>query len=72
MPGKTDGWKLAELVKQVRPEIKIVCTTGYSSFSAERIGSDPGILLLEKPYRLSALALMVRRALEGPAPKSTN
>jgi PAS domain S-box-containing protein len=72
MPGKMDGWKLAELVKQARPEIKIVCTTGYSSFSSERIGSDPGILLLEKPYRLSALALMVRRALEGPAPKSAN
>ena len=67
MPGKTDGWQLAELAKQLRPEIKIVCTSGYSSFNAERVVANPGILLLEKPYRLSALAQMVRRALDGPA-----
>lgn len=67
MPGKTDGWQLAELVRQVRPEIKIVCTSGYSDFNAERIVANPGILLLEKPYRLSALAQMIRRALDGPA-----
>jgi signal transduction histidine kinase/ActR/RegA family two-component response regulator len=65
MPGKMDGWQLAELVKQLRPHIKIVCTSGYSSFSAERIAANPGMLLLEKPYRLSALAQMLRRALEG-------
>ena len=67
MPGKTDGWQLAELVKQLRPDIKIVCTSGYSTFNAERIVANPGILLLEKPYRLSALAQIIRRALEGPA-----
>lgn len=70
MPGKMDGWQLAELVKQLRPGIKIVCTSGYSDFNAERIVANPGILLLEKPYRLSALAQMIRRALDGPA-KST-
>ena len=67
MPGKTDGWQLAELVKQLRPDIKIVFTSGYSSFSAQRIVTDPRMLLIEKPYRLSALAQMVRKALEGPA-----
>ena len=67
MPGKMDGWRLAELVKQLRPDIKIVCTSGYSNLSAERMVSDPAIMLLEKPYRLSALAQMIRRALEGPA-----
>jgi CheY-like chemotaxis protein len=66
MPGKTDGWQLAELVRQLRPHIKIVCTSGYSDFNAERIVANPGILLLEKPYRLSALAQMIRRALDGP------
>jgi len=67
MPGKMDGWQLAELVKKMRPGIKIVCTSGYSSFNPERIASNPGLLLLEKPYRLSALAQMLRRALEGRA-----
>ena len=35
--------------------------------SSERLQSDAGILILEKPYRLSALAQMVRRALDMPA-----
>jgi CheY-like chemotaxis protein len=67
MPGKMDGWQLAEIVKKMRPGIKIVYTSGYSSFNPERIASNPGLLLLEKPYRLSALAQMLRRALEGRA-----
>lgn len=67
MPGKMDGWQLAERVRQLRPDIRIVCTSGYSSFNAERIASNPGLLLLEKPYRLSALAQMIRRALDIPA-----
>jgi PAS domain S-box-containing protein len=69
MPGTTDGWKLAEIVRQMRPDIKVLYTTGYSSLRAERSGSEVGILLLEKPYRLSALADMVRQALEVPAHK---
>jgi PAS domain S-box-containing protein len=69
MPGTMDGWKLADLVRQIRPDIKVMYTTGYSRFSSERIGSNPGTLLLEKPYQLSALAKMVRQALEVPKPK---
>jgi PAS domain S-box-containing protein len=70
MPGTTDGWKLAELIRQIRPDIKVMYTTGYSDASSERIGSAAGILLLEKPYRLSALARMIRQALDAPARES--
>jgi CheY-like chemotaxis protein len=64
MPGTTDGWKLAELIRQIRPDIKVMYTTGYSDLSSERIGATKGIVLLEKPYRLSTLARMLRQALD--------
>ncbi|WP_291861938.1 ATP-binding protein [Bradyrhizobium sp.] len=68
MPGSMDGWKLAELILQMRPGTRVIYTTGYSDVSSERLGSDAGILLLEKPYRLSRLAEVVRHAIDSPAP----
>ena len=68
MPGSMDGWKLAELIRQMRPGIKVVYTTGYSDVSSEHLSSDAGIMLLEKPYRLSRLAEVVRNAIHNPAP----
>ena len=67
MPGSMDGWKLAEIVRQIRPGIKVMYTSGYSDTGSERLESDAGILILEKPYKLSALAQMIRRALDAPA-----
>ena len=66
MPGSMDGWRLAELIRQIRPGMKILYTTGYSDASSKRMGSSAGVLLLEKPYRLSGLAQMIRKALDNP------
>jgi DNA-binding NtrC family response regulator len=68
MPGPVDGWNLAELIREMRPGIKVIYTTGYSDVSSEQLSSDPGIVLLEKPYRLSRLAETVRNAIDHPAP----
>ena len=70
MPGSTDGWKLAEMARQIRPGIRVMYTSGYSNTSSERLESDAGILILEKPYRLSALAQLIRRVLDAPAENS--
>jgi signal transduction histidine kinase len=67
MPGPMNGWKLAELIKEMRPAIKVIYTTGYSDASSEQLSSGAGIVLLEKPYRLSRLAEMVRNAIDNPA-----
>ncbi len=67
MPGAMDGWKLAELIRQMRPGIKLVYTTGYSDVSSEHLSLDAGIVLLEKPYRLSRLAEVIRNAIDNPA-----
>lgn len=63
MPGSMDGWQLADAIRQIRPHMKILYTTGYSNVSSERMGSVAGIHLLEKPYRLSRLAQMIRQAI---------
>jgi DNA-binding NtrC family response regulator len=67
MPGSTNGWKLAELIREMRPGIKVMYTTGYSDASSEQLSSGAGIVLLEKPYRLSRLAEMVRNAIDNTA-----
>jgi CheY-like chemotaxis protein len=68
MPGPMNGWKLAELIKEMRPGIKVIYTTGYSDASSEQLSSGAGIVLLEKPYRLSRLAEIVRNAIDNTVP----
>ncbi|HEX4504089.1 MAG TPA: response regulator [Alphaproteobacteria bacterium] len=63
MPG-VDGIMLADMVKQHRPRLKILYTTGGSSIS--RMKSEAGILhgnILAKPYRPSDLKREIERLL---------
>ena len=64
MPGGMSGRDLAEEVRQRRPGIKVLYTSGYTDNAIVHQGRlDPGVLLLTKPYRKSQLATMIRRAL---------
>jgi len=64
MPGGMTGRQLADEVSRRRPGTKILYTSGYTENSIVHHGRlDPGVLLLSKPYRKSALASMVRLAL---------
>lgn len=67
MPGSMDGWQLADAIRQIRPRMKVLYTSGYSSVSSERMRSVANIHLLEKPYRLSRLARMIRQAIVDSA-----
>lgn len=63
MPG-VDGIILADMVKQRRPVLKILYTTGYRDIA--RAKSEAGILhgrILEKPYRPAELEAEIRRLL---------
>jgi len=63
MPG-VDGIILADMVKQRRPALKILYTTGYRDIA--RAKSEAGILhgrILEKPYRPAELEAEIRRLL---------
>ncbi|CAN5577218.1 hypothetical protein BH10PSE4_BH10PSE4_00610 [soil metagenome] len=61
-----NGAKLAEEVRQRRPDIKILFTTGYTRNAVVHNGVlDPGVELIGKPFTLEALAAKLRLVLEG-------
>jgi PAS domain S-box-containing protein len=63
MPG-LNGRQLAERVFRMKPELKVLFTSGYTEDAIIHHGRlDEGVLLLAKPYRKSDLAAMIRKAL---------
>jgi DNA-binding NtrC family response regulator len=64
MPGIT-GRELAGRLHGLRPEMKVLCMSGYHD--AIDTEDDPDIAYLQKPFTATALATAVRRALDAPA-----
>jgi CheY-like chemotaxis protein len=63
------GRQLADRLRQARPQIKVLFTSGYTDDAIVRHGVlEPGIALLQKPFLSTALARKVREVLGGPAP----
>ena len=66
MPGGISGRQLADEADRIRPGMKVLYTSGYTDDTVMHHGRlDPGVLLLQKPYRKDELARMVRQALGG-------
>jgi hypothetical protein len=67
MPGM-NGHEVAERVKSVRPEIKVLYMSGYTENVIGHNGTlDAGINLLQKPFTLQALKEKVRQVLDAEA-----
>ncbi len=65
MPGLT-GAELAHRVIQIRPDIPIILCTGYSSVISEEQAIKMGIKAFAyKPIRMSDLANLIRKVLDG-------
>ena len=65
MPGGVTGKELADEMMWLRPQARVLYTSGYTDNAMIEHGQlDRGALLLSKPYRRSELARMVREALE--------
>ena len=67
MPEGMNGRDLATRLRQRKPGLKIIYTSGYS---AGVVGDEPSRedgLFLQKPYRPPALADLVRKCLDGTA-----
>ncbi|KWV48987.1 hypothetical protein AS156_16830 [Bradyrhizobium macuxiense] len=63
MPG-LNGRQLAEQIFTMKPDLKVLYTSGYTENAIIHHGRlDEGVLLLPKPYRKSELAAMIRKAL---------
>ncbi len=65
MPGGMTGLELAEKVREDKPGLKVVLSSGYSAETVgRRFQCDANTALLQKPYRLEVLSKTVRECLE--------
>ena len=65
-----NGRKLADLVKQIRPALPVVFTTGYTRNAVVHNGVvDHGVELIGKPFTLEELASRIRAILDRSEPK---
>ena len=63
----TNGRQLADAARVLRPDLKVLYTTGYTRNAVVHNGVlDPGVELITKPYTLDELAAKVRDILEQP------
>ena len=69
MPGGLHGPALAKLVRKIRPDIKVMFTSGYAEAHTMQ-GSDmvTGAEMLPKPYKNEELAIKIRMMLDKEAP----
>src|SRR5262249_23022605 len=66
MPGGMNGRELADEAIRRRPSIKVLYTSGYTENAIVHHGRlDPGVALLNKPYRKTDLARKIRQVLDG-------
>ncbi|MGP0090271.1 MAG: PAS-domain containing protein [Xanthobacteraceae bacterium] len=66
MPGGMDGKALADVARKVRPDLKVLFTSGFPGTSiGDAVQFDGGEAFLSKPYRKHDLARKVREVLEA-------
>ena len=57
LPGGMNGRQLADAARQMRPDLKVLFTTGYARNAIVHDGRlDPGVSLITKPFTYAALA----------------
>ena len=65
LPGGMNGRQLAEAARRLRPELRVLFTTGYARNAIVHHGRlDPGIDLISKPFSAAALASKIRELLD--------
>jgi CheY-like chemotaxis protein len=67
MPGGMNGAQLAVEARKLRPDLKILLTSGYVGQSGNHQVLDQGLTVLNKPYRRDELAEKLRLVLGDKA-----
>ena len=66
LPGGMTGAQVAAQARGLRPNLKVLFTTGYARNAIVHQGRlDPGVQLLTKPFSFSELANKIRDVLDG-------
>jgi DNA-binding NtrC family response regulator len=65
MPGGMTGYDVTEGVRSMKPELKVVLTSGYSDVPLAPSEAVRAIKVLGKPYTREQLAWALREALHG-------
>ncbi|MEX2129733.1 MAG: PAS domain-containing protein [Xanthobacteraceae bacterium] len=70
MPGGKNGRELAARMRERWPDLKVLCTSGYTDGAMPEFtdGFAEGLHFLAKPFHRKELAIKVREALDAPAP----
>jgi PAS domain S-box-containing protein len=67
MPGGVSGVSLARTAREIRPELRVLLTSGFIGEGA--VIEDAEFPLLDKPYETTLLAAKLRRLLDKPRRK---
>jgi len=66
MPEGITGWELAGKLRAERPDLKVICASGYSIDLLSKQFEAPGVFrFLQKPFKPRMLALAVRECLDA-------
>jgi CheY-like chemotaxis protein len=66
MPGGLHGPQLVNAARRLRPGLKFLYTSGFFEYAEIRDALDPSIPQVSKPYDRVAVAVQLRRTLDGP------
>jgi PAS domain S-box-containing protein len=70
MPGGMSGLELANKIREQKPGLKNIISSGYSTDLAHREPLADGVTYLPKPYQASLLGRVVRDCLDGYNPST--
>jgi PAS domain S-box-containing protein len=66
------GREVAEEVRRVRPEVRVLFMSGYARPGLTREGTlEPGVVLLEKPFTEAGLLARIEEVTAGPDPDAS-
>ena len=57
LPGEVTGWDIAEVCRDIHPQLPVIYATGYSHVSARPV---PGSIWFQKPYRIEHVMAAIR------------
>jgi CheY-like chemotaxis protein len=66
LPGGMNGRQMADAARVFRPDLKVLFITGFAENAVIGHGHlEPGMHVLTKPFAMEALAIRIKKLIEG-------